>query len=138
MKKLLFVLLLALTANLSFAAPSQYVVDDQKVESLFQNSNELEASSINEMLASGTAGPNGAQFQNGDSPIVALILAWALGYLGIHRAYLGTKALVVVGYILTCGGLGILWTIDYILLFIGVINDDVSDYEDNPSFFMWR
>ncbi len=71
------------------------------------------------------------------SPVVAFILCWAVGSLGIHRFYLGTKTMTGVGYILTCGGLGIVTFVDWIVLLIGVIEDDVKKYVDNPRFFMW-
>ena len=42
-----------------------------------------------------------------------------------------------VGYILTCGGCGIVATVDWIVLLIGLINNDISKYVNNPKFFMW-
>jgi TM2 domain-containing membrane protein YozV len=71
------------------------------------------------------------------SPIVAFLLAFFLGGLGIHRFYMGTKTMTGIGYILTCGGLGIVSLVDWILLLVGVINDDIDKYVDNPKFFMW-
>ncbi|MBK7388437.1 MAG: TM2 domain-containing protein [Bacteroidetes bacterium] len=71
------------------------------------------------------------------SPIVAFLLSTFLGLLGIHRFYMGTKTMTGVGYILTCGGLGIVATVDWVLLLIGTINDDIDKYIDNPKFFMW-
>ncbi|MFN4083031.1 MAG: TM2 domain-containing protein [Bacteroidia bacterium] len=56
---------------------------------------------------------------------------------GMHRIYLGTKTWTWVGYILTCGGCGIVQLVDTVLLLIGAIKGDVSKYEDNPKFFMW-
>lgn len=70
-------------------------------------------------------------------PGVAFALSFILGYLGIHRAYLGTSTGTIVAYILTAGGCGIVATVDWIVLLIGLINDDISKYIDNPSFFMW-
>lgn len=68
--------------------------------------------------------------------VVALLLDFFLGGLGIHRFYLGTKTMTGIGYILTCGGIfGIVPLIDFIVLIID--NDDISPYIDNPKFFMW-
>jgi hypothetical protein len=43
-----------------------------------------------------------------------------------------------VGYILTCGGIfGIVPFVDWIVLLIGLVEDDISKYVNNPKFFMW-
>ncbi len=70
-------------------------------------------------------------------PAIAFILAWFLGPLGIHRAYLGTSTGTIVAYIITLGGCGIVAFVDWVMLLIGLVNDDISKYVDNPSFFMW-
>jgi TM2 domain-containing membrane protein YozV len=73
---------------------------------------------------------------NQKDPVVAILLDFFLGGLGVHRFYLGTKPLTGIGYILTCGGIfGIVPLIDFIVLIID--HDDISPYIDNPKFFMW-
>lgn len=54
---------------------------------------------------------------SGKSQIVALVLCFFLGLLGIHRFYLGYTGLGVL-YLLTLGIFGIGWLIDLILLII--------------------
>lgn len=54
---------------------------------------------------------------SGKSQIVALILCILLGWLGIHRFYLGYTGLGII-YILTFGLFGIGWLIDLFLLII--------------------
>ncbi|OWY19836.1 TM2 domain-containing protein [Sphingobacteriales bacterium UPWRP_1] len=81
--------------------------------------------------------PNMTKVAGDKNPVVAFILAWFLGSLGIHRFYLGTKTLTGIGYILTCGGFGIVALVDWVMLLIGLIDDDISKYIDNPKFFMW-
>lgn len=69
--------------------------------------------------------------------LIAVLLCWIVGYLGIHRMYLGTETMTFIGYILTCGGCGIVTTVDFWLLLIGAFKDDISKYVDNSKFFMW-
>jgi len=125
-----------------------YVIDDQKVEQLFDNSTDISYASVSSAATSNYAGENyfataqqsneRTQFKAGGDKnfATALLLNLFLGGLGIHRLYLGTKTLTWVGYILTCGGIfGIVPLVDLITLIIN--NDDITPYVDNPKFFMW-
>ncbi|MEO6916523.1 MAG: TM2 domain-containing protein [Chitinophagaceae bacterium] len=116
-----------------------YFVNDQKIETLFSGSQQIDLSITTEAMVSGTAKTNSNQafFAPSDKNFAtALLLNFFLGPLGIHRLYLGTKTLTWVGYILTCGGIfGIVPLIDLIVLIVH--NDDISPYVNNPKFFMW-
>jgi TM2 domain-containing membrane protein YozV len=118
-----------------------YTVNDQQVEQLFTQSIDVSFSSASQdFIADQNAGSpmfNASYKAGGDKNFTtALILDFFLGGLGIHRIYLGTKTITWVGYILTCGGIfGIVPLIDFIELIIH--NDDISDFVDNPKFFMW-
>ena len=64
--------------------------------------------------------------------IVAALLAFFLGFLGIHRVYLGSKGWLVLAYLFTFGGLfDILPLIDFIRLAAG----GIDHYRNNNSFF---
>lgn len=54
----------------------------------------------------------------GDNQVVALVLCWFLGIIGVHRFYLGDIWQGVV-QLLTLGGLGIWTLIDLIRIAIG-------------------
>lgn len=56
------------------------------------------------------------------SYLVAALLAWFLGFLGIDRFYLGYIGLGVIK-LLTCGLCGIWQLIDFILIIAGVMKD---------------
>lgn len=58
----------------------------------------------------------------GKSWIVALLLSIFLGSLGVDRFYLGYVGLGIVKLI-TCGGAGIWWLIDLILIGTGKMTD---------------
>lgn len=67
----------------------------------------------------------------GDSVAVAIILWFFFGGLAIHRVYLGTKGIMILWYILTCGGLGgICPLIDLITMIV-----DFDRMKNNNKFF---
>lgn len=126
------------------ATNSNYVVNDEAIETLFSNSTEISS----ELAAQTEESPNlfgteatssNAMFKKangGKSAIAAIVIDFFLGGLGIHRAYLGTKTFTWIGYILTCGGIfGIVPFVDLVVLIIN--SGDISKYEGNSKFFMW-
>lgn len=64
--------------------------------------------------------------------IVAILLAFFLGGLGIHRVYLGSQPIIILWYLITLGGFfGLIPLIDFIRLIMG----QVDHYRDNDSLF---
>ena len=62
---------------------------------------------------------------------VAILLAFFLGGLGLHRVYLGGRPILILFYIITLGGIfGLLPLIDFIRLIIG----HMDHYEGNDKF----
>lgn len=141
MKKLLLVLSLVLLIGVTTKANvSQYRVNDTQIESLFAQAQQVDLSQAVDytgMAAMPISAPPMLK-KSDKNPAVAFILAFFVGGLGIHRIYLGTETMTWVGYILTCGGIfGIVPFVDWIVLLIGLVEDDISKYVDNPKFFMW-
>lgn len=138
-------MLFVLVCGKSFASTSEYVVDDAKVESTLTSG--VQVASLIPSLDLTTSSNNilGDMTNNlpkttvsGKDATVAFVLSWVLGFLGIHRFYMGTATLTGVGYILTLGGCGIVATVDWVVLLIALINKEgIDKYEDNPKFFMW-
>ncbi len=65
----------------------------------------------------------------------AVLMALLTGLLGGHRLYLGTKPYVPVVYTLTLGGgMGLLPLID---IFVILLTDDLSKYQNNSQIIMW-
>jgi TM2 domain-containing membrane protein YozV len=71
-------------------------------------------------------------------PIIAWLISFPGGMLGLHRAYLGTSTQTIILYIITAGGVfGIVPTLDWILLLKGIQNGDISKFINNRRFIMW-
>lgn len=130
------VLAIMVIAGTTSVKAENYLVNDEAVEASFTAAiaAPMSVDFINSII------PNMPTEQAkvaGSNPVVAFILAFFLGQLGIHRFYMGTATLTGVGYILTLGGCGVVAFIDWIVLLIGVVEGDISKYEDNTKFFMW-
>ena len=138
-KLILSVLFLCMGAVAVQGSTGKYFLDHSAVDQLFAEAVEVDPLAMHNMA------PTVAAMQNNNvsiaahdrDPAIAFILAWFVGPLGIHRAYLGTSTGTIVGYILTLGGCGIVAFVDWVVLLIGLVNDDIDQYVDNPSFFMW-
>ena len=121
------------------ANASSYSVNEQAIDQLFDNAVETSMLSVTSPeMTSVVSNPSVALMPSKDKDaVVAIVLDFFLGGLGIHRFYLGTETLTGIGYILTCGGIfGIVPLVDFIVLIID--NKDISPYINNPKFFMWN
>lgn len=56
------------------------------------------------------------------SRLAALLLCWFLGIFGAHRYYTG-KILTGLLMLITLGGFGIWWLIDFVMIIIGAFRD---------------
>ena len=135
MKKLLTLFLLfAFLVPFNSQAES-YRIDQNKIDASFAAATEMSILSVFDM--SGLQMPN--QVLDDKDPVMAFVLATVLGYLGIHRLYLGTEPIVVILYIITGGGCGIVALVDWIMLLMVLLDEkELGPYIDNPSFLMWK
>lgn len=130
----------------SFANSSEYFADDFAIERTINSGEVVDFTAIENSQSTSafltsssnnTAMPTTALVAERNAT-VAFVLAWFVGFLGVHRFYMGTATLTGVGYILTLGGCGIVAFVDWIVLLIALVNQEgISKYEDNPKFFMW-
>ncbi len=140
MKKVFTFALVVLLGVFAFnaEASSNYRLNEAAVDEMFAQAEPVDFLAMNTMAPLAGASPSShAMLQQQKQPAVAFVLAWFLGPLGIHRAYLGTSTGTLIGYILTLGGCGIVAFVDWVVLLIAVVEDDISKYVDNPRFFMW-
>ena len=133
MKKLVLSIIAVLAIAFS-ANATNYKVDDNAIDSIIENATEVvtldvataEAASVYTLAAKDV------------NPTTALILNFFLGGFGIHRHYMGTAPYMWALYTFTAAGIfGVVPTVDLIMLIIGVIDNDIHQYVNNRSFFMW-
>ncbi len=135
MKKLLLFMLIVFAGLFAVQAnANHYYLDHAAVDAMFAEAEQVDFMAMNTMAP--LAGSHATLSAEPDAAI-AFLLAWFIGPLGIHRAYLGTSTGTIIAYILTLGGCGIVAFVDWVVLLIGLVNNDISKYVDNPSFFMW-
>ncbi|MCD4666050.1 MAG: TM2 domain-containing protein [Bacteroidales bacterium] len=139
MRKLLLIsLVLAFSAGIATQTQaSKYKLDNQAVDLLFESATSA-SFNLFDAVPENMPGVMAVAPMAGSTkdPAVAILLDFFLGGLGIHRFYLGTKTMTGIGYILTCGGIfGIVPLVDFIVLIINY--NDISQFVDNPKFFMW-
>ncbi len=72
-------------------------------------------------------------------PVLAWLISFPFGVLGLHRVYLGAHPKIILLYVATAGGFfGIIPMIDWIHLMKGIQYNDISKYVGNQRFLMWR
>jgi TM2 domain-containing membrane protein YozV len=137
-KKLLFLGFLTLVLSISVFG-NNYRVDDKQLDAIFNNGTEVSLVDFN-FMAPGTSNPASlSEVKASNEAIISWILCWVVGEFGVHRHYLGTKSSMWAIYTFTfCGIFGIVPFVDWwVLLIDGIINDNISAYQNNEKFFMW-
>ena len=113
-----------------------YFVNDQAVEASFTAA-DAAPMSVDFISTNMINVPTEQAQVTGSNAWIAVVLCYFVGTLGVHRFYLGTATMTGIGYILTCGGCGVVALVDWVVLLIGAFKNDISKYEDNTKFFMW-
>ena len=134
MKKFIFSLIAILAIAVS-ANAANYTVDDDAIDALIEASAEVSPL----QLMPEAAVPAAASLSSGSpSPIGAFLVCTFLGGFGIHRHYMGTRPWMWALYTFTfCGIFGIVPLVDWVMLLLGVEDDNISAYVHNSKFIMW-
>jgi hypothetical protein len=135
MKKVfLLTMIIAMVASVnSFASSSKYKINEVAIDQVFETGiNVLSIEGSHDLMDIN----NITSVKANQNAWIAVILDLLIGGLAIHRVYLGGTPVLIIGYLLTFGGIfGLVPFIDLIVLIIN--NQDISKYIDNNAFFMW-
>ena len=136
MKKL-FAILIALVAINIHVSANEYKVNDNTVDQMFANATSVSTTQIADF--SSFPVPQSELRRSSKNGWIAWALTFtaSFGVCGVHRLYLGSNTGVFIVYFCTAGGCGIIQTVDWVVLLIGALNNDISKYEDNEKLFMW-
>lgn len=123
------------------SATASYHVDELEVDQLFADAQEITYASLEEMTnpdlgaVMTIVGPQA----DDDTHIWAALagtlqLITGLWFIPAHRVILGTSTGTIIGYVITCGGCGLVTLVDVIVL---LAKGNSGKYYDNSRFFMW-
>lgn len=134
MKKFILSMIAVLAVAFS-ANAGNYTINDDAVDALIEAS--VEVSPLELMPEAPVPAP--ASLSSGSaSPAAAFILCTFLGGFGVHRHYMGTRPWMWAIYVITGFGIfGIVPFVDWVMLLIGLVDDDISKYCGNTRFIMW-
>lgn len=137
MMKKIFATLIAVIAIAFSAKAENYTIDDNAIDALIEASVEVSPAMADLMLDS--AVPAAASIGTGSpTPVASFILCTFLGGFGVHRHYMGTRPTMWVIYTFTFGGIfGIVPFVDWVMLLIGLVEDNIGSYCGNTKFIMW-
>jgi TM2 domain-containing membrane protein YozV len=134
MKKLVFSLIAILAIAIS-ANATNYTVDDDAIDALIEASAEVSPLAL---MPEAPVPAAQSLTASSPSPIASFLLCTFLGGFGVHRHYMGTRPWMWAIYTFTfCGIFGIVPFVDWVMLLIGVVDDNISQYIGNTRFIMW-
>ncbi len=136
MKKLLLSLVAILGLGIA-ASAANYSIDEQEIDAMIETATEVTPLAL-EAATPGLTDPSVKIGTASPSPIIAFILSVipVTGWLAVHRMYMGTSALTVVLNIITGAGFGIVYVVDWVCLLVGVLDDNIGQYCNNPHWWM--
>lgn len=139
MKKIIFSLIAVLAMTFTSNAANSYTANDEAVDALIECSTEVAPLGVaGEFAATAPSESNGMLTSSHNNPIASFLLCTFLGGFGVHRHYMGTAKFMWAAYTFTFGGIfGVVPFVDWVMLLIGLVDDDITPYLDNTRFFMW-
>jgi len=138
-------------ATISSSGLSEYKLNDEKIETLFAESSEIEYSNLSEIQ--GILLPTSSlptQLNDDDKKLIAGLLGIFCGWLGLHRFYLGhnQSGLIYLGVTLASTIVGVfcplLWIASSAVWILGVVDgvmiladETGTKYNDKKKLIMW-
>ena len=133
-------LFLGLGLSLSFASDA-YELNEQHIDDLFAASVQIAPQQALEDLQFNVLNGLDQQFSTegvaeasaNDNQVIAILLCFFFGEIGVHRVYMGGRGILILYYLCTAGGCGIITLGDFIILII----DGVDRFMNNDRFIAW-
>lgn len=134
MKKVILCLIAVLGLGIA-ASAANYTIDEQSIDAMIEMAEEVTPAAMEAQGATDVT----IHLGNGAQPIVAFLLSIfpVTGWLAIHRMYMGTSILAVILNIVTGAGFGVVYVIDWVMLLIGVLDNNIGQYCNNGRWWMW-
>ena len=134
MKKVILCLIAVLGLGIA-ASAANYTIDEQSIDAMIEMAEEVTPAAMEAQGATDVT----IHLGNGAQPIVAFLLSIfpVTSWLAIHRMYMGTSILAVLLNIFTGAGFGVVYVIDWIVLLIGVLDNNIGQYCNNGRWWMW-
>lgn len=134
MKKVILCLIAVLGLGIA-ASAANYTIDEQSIDAMIEMAEEVTPAAMEAQGATDVT----IHLGNGAQPIVAFLLSIfpVTGWLAIHRMYMGTSILAVLLNIFTGAGFGVVYVIDWVMLLIGVLDNNIGQYCNNGRWWMW-
>lgn len=129
--------LVAIVAFAFAASATNYTIDENAIDAMIESAVEVSPAVMESSSAALTDAT--ISFGQAPTPIVAFILSVipVTSWLAVHRMYMGTSPLAVILNIVTGAGFGIVYVVDWVVLLIGVIDNNISRYCGNGRWLMW-
>lgn len=138
MKKFIISLFAVLALGIA-ANAANYSVDEASIDAMIEAAAEVSPLAMENASPDLTSPTVKVQLGEGIQPIIAFILSAipVTGWLACHRMYMGTSALAIILNIVTGGGFGVVYVVDAVMLLLGVLDNNISQYCDNGRWLMW-
>ena len=117
------------------ASAANYSANDAAIDAAIENAVEVNAFNFSNDVT-----PGATYVLEGNNDIIALLLTWFLGPLGIHRIYMGADKLTWLWYcLLSCIGIGELLALgDLVFEVIAYFDGSgMGKFYNNPNLIMW-
>lgn len=134
MKKVILCLIAVLGLGIA-ASAANYTIDEQSIDAMIEMAEEVTPAAMEAQGATDVT----IHLGNGAQPIVAFLLSIfpVTSWLAIHRMYMGTSILAVILNIVTGAGFGVVYVVDWVMLLIGVLDNNIGQYCNNGRWWMW-
>lgn len=136
MKKLIISIVAVLGLGIA-ASASNYSINESAIDAMIESASEVTPMTLQESPSDIMAST--IKIGAAPQPIIAFVLSVVpvTGWLAVHRMYMGTSPFAVILNIVTGGGFGVVYVVDWVVLLLGVLENNIKPYCNNGKWLMW-